>query len=258
MQRKMAAFVFVAALLAAVPASAFEARIDPMADKIFKQMCDYVASLTSFTVEEDMAEDKVFPNGEKLEFNKTAVIQARRPDKLRSDATGDAGGKTVVVINGPKFSVYKSSDNVYGELDVPPALDASLDYVLEKLAVNAPTSDLFKDDPYAAIMPGVLEAAYVGDAKIGGKACRHLAFRQLEVDWQVWVAYGDRPLPLRVVITDKTLHGNPQHRVTFTKWDVKAKIADKAFRYAPPKDAQKIDLIVSGGQDGSGASGAAD
>ncbi len=244
MQRILAAFAIMAALLAAVPAFAFEPQIDPEADKILKEMCDYVASLKSMKFEQDITEEKVYANGEKLEFHKTAAIQVQRPDKLRSDATGDEGGESVFIINGPKFGLYRSVDNVYGVMDAPPALDASLDYVLEKLAVNAPTSDLLKDDPYKTIMPNVLEGGYVGDAVIDGKPCRHLAFRQLEVDWQIWVAEGDKPLPLRVVITDKTLHGNPQHRVTFTSWKPDEKIADSAFSYAPPKDAQKIDLIV--------------
>ncbi len=241
------AFVFLALMtaLAATPAYAFEAKIDAEADAVFKQMCAAVASLKTLAVDEDITEDKVFPNGQKLAFNKTAKIAIAKPGKLRSVTTGDAGGETVVVIDGPKFGLYKSSDNVYGELDVPPTLDASLDYILAKLSVNAPTSDLFKDDPYAAIMPGILEATYVGDAKIGGKPCRHLAFRQLEVDWQIWVAYGDRPLPVRVVITDKTLHGNPEYRVDFKNWKANPQLPGNTFSYAPPKDAQKIDLIVT-------------
>lgn len=239
----LATCCLVAILWASVPALAFEPRIDPEANRVFKEMCDYIAGLRSFSVEEVITEDKVYPDGQKIEFRKTSRVRIKRPDKLKAETLGD-GGKTVVVINGPRFYLHKGADNVWGEFSVPPNLDAALDDMLAKLDVNAPSSDLFKDDPYGAIMPGVLSGILVGATTIDGRPCRHLAFRQLEVDWQIFVAEGDKPLPVLAVITDKTLHGNPQHRIAFTKWDIKEKNGDKTFDFTPPDGAQKVELLA--------------
>jgi hypothetical protein len=40
--------------------------------------------------------------------------------------------------------------------------------------------------------------------------CDHLAFRQLDTDWQLWVEKGSRPLPRKIVITTRYEVGDPQ------------------------------------------------
>ena len=42
-------------------------------------------------------------------------------------------------------------------------------------------------------MAGVLEAKHIGRGVVEGVECEHLAFRNLDTDWQIWVEVGDRP-----------------------------------------------------------------
>ena len=44
-----------------------------------------------------------------------------------------------------------------------------------------------------------------------GVVCDHLAFRNLDTDWQIWVESGERPLPRKYVITSKTVAAAPQY-----------------------------------------------
>ena len=47
----------------------------------------------------------------------------------------------------------------------------------------------------------------VGPSVVGGVKSTHLAFRGAEVDWQIWIENGDKPLPRKYVIT--TTDGPP-------------------------------------------------
>jgi len=53
---------------------------------------------------------------------------------------------------------------------------------------------------------------------IGGKECDHFAFRKEDIDWQIWIAQGDRPYPCRYVITSKQVDQSPQYSVQIKDW----------------------------------------
>ena len=43
-----------------------------------------------------------------------------------------------------------------------------------------------------------------------GVACHHLAFQTPEVDGEIWIEDGPKPLPRRLLLTDKSVEGSPQ------------------------------------------------
>ncbi|MGB5570556.1 MAG: DUF2092 domain-containing protein [Sedimenticolaceae bacterium] len=58
----------------------------------------------------------------------------------------------------------------------------------------------------------------IGSGVIGGVECDHLAFRAKEVDWQIWIAQGERVYPCRYTITSKLLNGGPQYSIQVRAW----------------------------------------
>jgi hypothetical protein len=60
------------------------------------------------------------------------------------------------------------------------------------------------------------------------------------VDFQVWIADGDKPLPQRIVLTYKTAVGQPQYWAQFMDWDLEPKIDDATFSGHVPDGLQKI------------------
>jgi hypothetical protein len=70
-----------------------------------------------------------------------------------------------------------------------------------------------------------------------------LAFRGNEVDWQIWIQEGSKPLPKKFIITSKWLTGAPQFTVVAKKWDLSPKLTEDFFTFVPPQDGQKIDFI---------------
>ena len=83
----------------------------------------------------------------------------------------------------------------------------------------------------------------VGQSVVGGVRCIHLAFRGTEVDWQIWVEDGDKPLPRKFIITAKQVAGEPQFTVLLRSWDLAPKLTNREFGFAPPKGAKKIEYL---------------
>ena len=98
-------------------------------------------------------------------------------------------------------------------------------------------------DAYERLLQDVTSGFVVGKSVIGGTSTIHLAFSGKEVDWQVWVEEGAKPLPRKYVITSKLVSGAPQYVVTIGKWDLAPKIADGSFNFVPPKDARKVGFV---------------
>ena len=78
---------------------------------------------------------------------------------------------------------------------------------------------------------------------IDGVRCDHIAFRNAEVDWQIWIQQGDKPVPRKFVITSKRMPGSPQFVSVMSNWQTAPVFTDATFSFVPPKGAQKIDFL---------------
>jgi hypothetical protein len=91
-------------------------------------------------------------------------------------------------------------------------------------------------------MPLVTDTKDLGSGVIHGVECNHLAFRTADVDWQIWIATGDKPYPCRYVITTTQVTGLPQYTLDVRDWKTGSEVAADDFAFKAPADAKKIDL----------------
>ncbi len=84
----------------------------------------------------------------------------------------------------------------------------------------------------------------VGDETLAGKECTHVAFRTSDRDIQVWIEQGERPLPLRIVITYSADEGTPQFWAQFLRWELGVEAPDELFTYVPPEGAERLDFLA--------------
>jgi hypothetical protein len=99
-------------------------------------------------------------------------------------------------------------------------------------------------DLYAAVGGAVHYGLVVGDATLDGKECSHVAFRTSDRDIQVWIERGDRPLPVRLVITYIADEGTPQFWAQFLTWEIGVETPDELFTYVPPDGAERLDFLA--------------
>jgi len=70
-----------------------------------------------------------------------------------------------------------------------------------------------------------------------------MAGRTASVDYQIWIADGDQPLPQRVVLTYRKEKGQPQFRAQFSEWNTAAETPASLFEFVPPAGMRKITFL---------------
>jgi hypothetical protein len=53
---------------------------------------------------------------------------------------------------------------------------------------------------------------------------------------------GSKPLPRKIVITNRADEARPQS-VQFLDWNLKPTFKDAVFKFTPPKDGKKIEIV---------------
>jgi hypothetical protein len=105
-------------------------------------------------------------------------------------------------------------------------------------------ADLLSPNVYEVLTSDVISAEHIGRGVIDGVECEHLAFRGKDTDWQIWVQLGDRPLPLKYVITSKAVAGAPEYTLVIKDWKTDVQPSADAFVFVPPAGAKKADTTA--------------
>jgi hypothetical protein len=217
------------------------ARAQDDAGKILKSMSDYVASqkVISATFDSDM--EVITPDLQKIQFASSGQLSLSRPDKLRATRTGGYAD-IELVFDGKVATVFGKNINAFAQLDAPGSIDQLVDRLRNQLSVELPGADLLLSNAYDVLMSDVIDAKHIGQGVIDGVECEHLAFRNADTDWQVWVEVGPRPVPRKYVITSKAVTGGPQYTLRIKGWKTDAQLSADAFVFKPPADAKKVDV----------------
>jgi len=216
------------------------ASTDEDAKAILKQMSDHMAAQQTVELRFDSAIEVITPQLEKIQFTNSGHALLSRPDKLYAHRLGGYAD-VQLFFDGKQVSIYGKDLNAYAQFEGPGSVDQLLDALAVGHGVALPGADLLLSNSYEALAADVMEAKYVGRGVIGGRECEHLAFRNFDTDWQLWVEAGDRPIPCKMVITSKTLNGAPQYTLVVTGWKSGIKPAADAFSFTPPTGAEKLD-----------------
>ena len=60
-------------------------------------------------------------------------------------------------------------------------IEATLDQLFDRYGVSQPLADFLFADPYKVLTERVESGRYVGERKVAGVTCHHLAFRQADI-----------------------------------------------------------------------------
>ena len=171
--------------------------IEPDALKLLRRSTDYLAAAKRFRVVTDTTIEVVVSTGQKLQFGHRVAVTVQRPNKMRAERIGELITQTFYY-DGKSLSLNLPQQKYYATAAVPPTLEGMLDFARDKLGVIAPGADLVYANAYERLTEGLTSAIVVGEAVVGGAPCDHIAFRNAEVDWQIWIQRGDKPLAAEV------------------------------------------------------------
>lgn len=232
---------------AAGDAPAPKKAVDPMAVAALDRMGAFLRAQTSFAVTADTTTDEVLDSGQKVKRIGTIHMEVRRPDGLRAEVRSDDDAKRFFY-DGKTFTVFSPSDGYYASFAAPPTLREVVDLAERRYGIDMPLADLFQWGHDKTEAGRLTAATDLGRSEVRGVACDHLAFREPDVDWQIWIEQGGRPLPRRLVITTKA-GPQPEHEVVLD-WDLGRSFDARTFAFVPPPAAHKIDFQVPAGGPG--------
>jgi hypothetical protein len=212
--------------------------VDPEVMKSFERMGAFLRSLRSLHITSQTTTDEVSDSGQKIKISSVVDIFARRPDRLRVDINGDRMHRELY-FDGKTFTQYSPDLGYYAAFDAPPTIAEVIDKLEERYGIELPLQDLFYWGTDKFDTSQVLSATDVGPSRVTGFDCEHLAFRQKDVDWQVWVAKGPQPFPLKFVVTTTTQRAQPEYAAVLW-WDVSTNAPDATYQFVPPKGAHQI------------------
>jgi hypothetical protein len=215
--------------------------ITPEAKAVLDRMNAYMKGLQAYTIQAHGTRDEIVAHGYKLQNNEAAALSVQRPNKMRAEVRGDIRDRDFVY-DGKTITINSPDDNAYATAPATDNLGVLIEDLLQSDSVELPLIDVLYQATAGTLTENVLNGLLVGDSIVEGVLCDHLAFRQSDTDWQLWVEKGARPLPRKIVITTRHEVGDPQFSAVMT-WNTQPKFDKDSFTFEPPKDANHIQFV---------------
>ena len=206
-------------------------------------MTRYLASLPGFQVKLLGSYDAVQESGQTIEFQELRELALARPGRLRIHHVRSDGVESRIVFDGKTISVLDGDANVYAQAPQPASLDDAIVYFVRDLGMRLPLARLLTSRAPDELERRVQSLVYV-ERTVVPLPAHHIAGRAGNVDVQLWIADGDRPLPLRIVLTYVDEPGQPQFRAQFLDWKTEPPGGADDFRFTPPPGARRIAFAV--------------
>jgi len=233
---------------AAEPAPAISKEAGDAVAQMGKTLSTKDVSFTAKTIRVYLDE-----SGQSLHIFHTMKVVVRHPDRLAVRVAGDDGAHDLFY-DGKSATIFDPDSKQYVIIAAPGDIPSAVNEVLDKLNVDFPLAHFFAESPDQLLLRGVIAGWQVGTANVDGIECRHLFFSQRPgTDLELWVENNSAAIPHRLIVTHRSLPGQPNFIAEFTDWDSQVHPSDSVFAFQPPADAKQIELgeAVAPGQLGS-------
>ena len=215
--------------------------VDAASIQALKDMGAHLQSLKRFRVTTELTGERVLADGQKLSHSATANLDVERPNKLRA-VMDSARSHRELFYDGKTVTLYQPAQKYYSTVEFSDNLGKLVDALEQRYNVQLPLQDLFLWGTPAAPLDKIESAMNAGQDYIDEDLCDHYAFRQGKIDWQIWITADGKPLPRKLVITNRSDEARPQS-VSMIDWNLKPGFKDAVFKFTPPNGAKKIDIV---------------
>ena len=212
------------------------------AKKMLKAMSDFLAAQKSLSVGFDTVFEVVTPTDQKLGLASSGTATLVRPDRIRVARSGGFADFEILY-DGKALTLLGKNANRYTQIAAPGTVDQLIDDLQNKYNRPLPGADLLTTNSYDELMQDVYNSKDLGSGVINGVECDTLAFRKIDVDWQIWIAQGERPYPCRFVVTSKLATAVPQYTIQFRDWKFGNDVAADDFTFKNASNAKQVELM---------------
>jgi hypothetical protein len=218
---------------ASVGLSPDQTEVDPRAVQALKNMSTYLTSLDSFRMTSEGSLDVITTSDQKVQLDMVTNYQVAKPGGMRIDWTSDQKNRQFYY-DGKHFTLVAPTMGYYATVDAPPTIREFLAALYDKTGVELPLADLFRwADADGLDDIALLTSAFsVGTATLEGVETDHWAYRTDDYDFELWMEQGDRPLPRKFVLIDRTDPTLPTFAARLT-WQTNPNLDPALFTYVP-------------------------
>jgi hypothetical protein len=239
----------IGALLAIAFASVGPARAEepkapagpPHAEDVLRAASQYLAKQKAFSYHAEVEFDQVLPGGPKVRLSGAVDVAVTRPGSLFVDYRDDVSDRVVWLESG-NATIFDPVAGTYAQVSGPKEIDGMVAKLEKEYGMALPLGELAESDPNAVLSRGVEFAHYVGVHNVEGVFCHHVVLQRKDLDLQIFVEVGDKPLPRKLVFEYPGRAGSPQYTASITEWSFETPNSE-LFTAKVPKEAAKVDFL---------------
>ncbi len=238
------------------PPAARVVTIAPEAREVVDRMASFLKGRKGFGVRQ--VSTTTVGAGEtenKLAGTMEHLLLVERPDRILVSLDGNQKGTGVVASDGKELVIHQKEANRYESTASPDTIASIVanPLVAGMLAIgnaDVVTRAFFADDPAATFLDGIEDLSVAGTELVEGRECTHLVARAEGGAWDLWVATGDEPVPVRFMPTIGPMFLGGKNVavtsiVTFDQWRFDPVFEDSDFAFFPPEGAEKVESLVA-------------
>lgn len=226
-----------------VEAPAADGPVDPKVVEVLRDAFAYLARVEQFTVRAEAWNDVALDDRATVQYESAVELALRRPDRLRITVAGDLEDRELWY-DGERVGVRE--EGYYASTEARATIEETLAFVEGAYDVSFPLQGLARGAPGREHVERLEHAAYLGVHRAGGVPCHHLLWSEPDVDVEIWIATGERPLLQRLAIDYKTEPGAPRFQASLRDWDLAPELGDEVFEFTPPEGAEEIQIVTPG------------
>jgi hypothetical protein len=219
----------------------------PDGREVIQRAIDFMQSQDRVGFEAVCTYEVVQENGQKLQFAMLQRVAIQRPERMHWVTLHDDASTETAWCHDGTFTMVKQPANVWGRVDVPPALSDALSRVAHEYNVPVPLVDLLSGDAAELWLGEDVEwVNYIAETWAYGQWTDHVALRKPGADVQLWFRKGDEPFPVKMVIVHTDEDGLPGFSARFREWSTR--IPDGAIpKFVPPEGSRQLELVPASG-----------
>lgn len=223
-----------------VPASAQEdARLSARAVQLIEAATATIAQAEEISVNWFVSFDRVVDGREIVTHMRSGDVILARGRGYYAYAEQEAGTREFFY-DGESLTVNLVERDAYVSAPFAGTFEQLAERVAAEYDTALPIWQVLVANGAEHMLGDVTAAAYLGQKRVAGRDVQHVALSTYEMDLQLWISIGDKPVPVMMVGTNPYEQGWPQFRAYFTDWNFDPEIGDDAFTFVPGEDSSRL------------------
>jgi hypothetical protein len=200
-----------------------------------------LAAARTFTVDVVLRVDAGPGEGREIRDSTLVHIEVMRPDRVHV-VSRSPGRERHFYFDGRTVTVYDAAKNVYATAAVRGTIDDMVHALDERFGFVPPLAGFLANDPWFFVSARMDHATLAGVQTVNRRECRKVSMRGELARATVSVA-ADSGLPCELRTTFARGDDTSRLRVTFSAWNLGARVARAAFDFRPRSDTRRVPMM---------------